>query len=80
MIVLPPSDESESYFIEVANSSWDNFIKDKTEIYQDVMTKSKTLVLKYLLKTRDNKEHTFYLHYRYSSDLLYCFVEEPGVQ
>ena len=76
MIVIPPSSDHEKYFTGLAEDIWETTITDKKELYDQLISENKTLVITCKLNVEGNGETKFNLHYRFLKTTLYCFVEE----
>lgn len=74
MIVIPPCKDHDEYFRELAESTWALLLKKHN--CEPLKAESKTLVVTACGQDEDGTRPTFKLHYRYSKEKLYCFVEE----
>jgi flagellar biosynthesis regulator FlaF len=75
MIVIPPSADSEKYFIEFAKRVWSKQTFQNMETEDQMKKELKTLVISCDLEM-EGKTVRIKLHYRFLRDSLYCFVEE----
>jgi len=81
MFVIPPSLLQESYFKDVAETTWEVAQKDNRSKCDELKCEHKTLVISCKVELEEGGISTFHLHYRYFKGILYCFVEEsyePG--
>lgn len=76
MIVIPPSSQHADYFTGLAEKTWDTSYEDKKELWDELISENKTLVITCKLTFEEIGEATFHFHYRYSKKDLYCFIEE----
>jgi hypothetical protein len=76
MFVIPPSLLQESYFKDVAETTWEVAQKDNKSKCDELKCEHKTLVISCKVELEEGGISTFHLHYRYFKGTLYCFVEE----
>jgi len=75
MIVISPTDESESYFTEFSTRVLKSYLEREPSTESNMKDDNKTLTISCDLEV-DNGNVKIKLHYRYLKDVLYCFVEE----
>lgn len=75
MIILAPTDNSESYFTGLVKDAWTNYTYRDPDVEDGLIKSGKTLVISCNL---EEGEETIpvKLHYRFLRGELYCFIEE----
>jgi hypothetical protein len=78
MIVIPPSDESNEYFIRFANLVWNEYILKRSDIENEIKYNSHTFIITYNINIddEDTKPVLVNFHYRFVKGDIYCFIEE----
>jgi hypothetical protein len=77
MIVIPPSSDHLSYFTGLAANVWENSLRDKATMCDELRLENKTLIISCDINNDTHGIIEVKLHYRYVKKQLYCFIEEP---
>jgi hypothetical protein len=75
MIILAPTENSESYFLGLAKDAWTNYTYRDPDAEDGLIKDRKTLVISCEIDEGSEKIPVK-LHYRYLRGEIYCFVEE----
>ena len=75
MIVIPPTDSCEKYFLGLAKDAWTNYTIRDPGVEDGLIKGCKTLVISCEIEEVSEKI-PIKLHYRFLKGDLYCFVEE----
>jgi hypothetical protein len=75
MFVIPPTNENNEYFEDIARTTWTTAERTQSNACEELQKGNRTLVISCKLDdTPDGLK--IILHYRYYKGDLYCFIEE----